>query len=116
MIDPSNVTKFDRTVPELQEFLLFCIIVAGKKASTQSVRLEHFLNSLTGDSECLSPFQIIEDMIAKGILLQKIKESGMGQYNRLNHVFQEVLSLDLKKCSYDDLEAIKGIGPKTSPN
>lgn len=113
MIDPSDVTKFDRTDAELEEFLLFCIIVAGKKATTQAKKLDQFLNSIP-DIARNTPFQIISEMINQGLLMDYIKASGMGQYNRLYRVFSEVLTLDLRACTTDDLEVIKGIGPKTS--
>ena len=46
MIDPSDVTKYDRTEEELEEWLLFCIVAAGKTAKTQARLLENFLTSL----------------------------------------------------------------------
>ena len=36
MIDPSNVTNPARTAAELEEFLLFCVVVAGKNADQQA--------------------------------------------------------------------------------
>ena len=44
-IDPYNITKYDRTEEELQLFLLFCIVVAGKTAYIQAEKLEQFLCS-----------------------------------------------------------------------
>jgi len=32
MIDPYNITKYNRTDWELEEFALFCILVTGKRA------------------------------------------------------------------------------------
>lgn len=113
MIDPSDVTKFHRSQAELEEFLLFCIIVAGKKATTQAKKLDQFL-ILDPSLKEMSPFQIISQMHYKGVLLDNLKAVGMGQYTRLERVFTEVLSLDLRLCSCLDLEAIKGIGPKTA--
>lgn len=113
MIDPSDVTKFSRETPELQEFLLFCIIVAGKKATTQAKKLDAFLN-LIPELSSESPFNIVSHMVQKNILLDCLKKVGMGQYARLERVFTQVLALDLKECSCSDLEAIKGIGPKTA--
>ena len=43
MIDPRKVTKFDRTLEELEEFMLFAIVVAGKNAFQQARKLEQFL-------------------------------------------------------------------------
>ena len=113
MIDPSDVTQFNRSKSELEEFLLFCTIVAGKKAKTQSKKLDLFLN-LIPDQKDKSPFEIISFMIKTDKLMDCLKTVGMGQYSRLNRVFTDVIGIDLKSCSTDDLESIKGIGPKTS--
>lgn len=113
MIDPSDVTNFQRKKEELEEFLLFCIIVAGKKATTQAKKLDAFLN-LDPEIKGQSPFRIIQDMNRKGTLLDSLKSVGMGQYTRLERVFTEVQTLNLKQCTCLELEAIKGIGPKTA--
>ena len=42
MINPLEVTNYNRTQSELQEFLLFCINVAGKVA-VEAPKLEVFL-------------------------------------------------------------------------
>lgn len=112
MIDPSDVTRFERADPELQEFLLFCLIVAGKKASTQAVKLESFLYS--ENDKRTPPFKIIQKMINSGSLLDNLKRVGMGQYTRLERLFALVLDLDPRLCTCEDLEALKGIGPKTA--
>lgn len=114
MIDPSDVTKFSRTTSELEEFLLFCIIVAGKKATTQAKKLDTFLTPAQSQRMPLSPFQVIASRVQRGTLLESLKSVGMGQYTRLERVFTEILDLNLRDCSCDDLEAIKGIGPKTA--
>ena len=40
MIDPYKITNYNRTESQLQEFLLFCILVAGKTAYIQAKKLE----------------------------------------------------------------------------
>lgn len=49
MIDPFNVTNYNRTQAQLQEWLLFSIFVAGKKATTQAAALDRFLNGTDSD-------------------------------------------------------------------
>lgn len=44
MVDPFDITKYNRTQAELEELLLFCISVAGKNARVTSHNLERFLN------------------------------------------------------------------------
>ena len=111
MIDPVKITNFKRTREELEELLIFCILVAGKTASIQAKKLELFLRK---DKYNSSPFSLISEYIDKGILLSKIQESKLGQYNRLQKAFTQILELDVFKCTVQQLEAITGIGPKTA--
>jgi hypothetical protein len=41
-VDPYNITKYNRTEAELECFLLFCIVVAGKTAYIQARKLDEF--------------------------------------------------------------------------
>lgn len=118
MIDPKSVTKFDRTNSELQEFWLFACCVAGKTAATQARLLENFLISLPAP-DC-TPFDRIQWAYLETAgkpecgLLQRIQQSRLGQYNRLYNCFRQSTKLDLRMCGIADLEAIVGVGPKTS--
>lgn len=110
LVDPTDVTKFDRTDGELQLFFLFCQTVAGKTAKVQAKFLNEFLSAGNGDT----PFEIIQDMVDQGVLFDKVKESKLGQYNRLTAGFEASLKLDLRTATVDELKAIKGIGNKTA--
>ena len=46
LIDPYKITNYKRSKNELEEFLLFCIVVAGKTAYIQSQKLDEFLTSI----------------------------------------------------------------------
>jgi thermostable 8-oxoguanine DNA glycosylase len=117
MINPNDVTKFDRTTAELEEFLLFCIFVAGKNAATQAAKLSQFLGAC--DELHKTPFGYIRwkdempDELGSWAMY-----CGLGQYTRivgcLRALVQAEPALDLRTCSTDDLERIYGIGPKTS--
>jgi thermostable 8-oxoguanine DNA glycosylase len=112
MIDPTDVTKYDRTEEELQEFWLFCIIVAGKTAVVQARLLEAFFqaNNLSDQT----PFRMLAKLDLNGGLLQAIMDSRLGQYNRLEKAFRASIPLDLKTVTTSDLEAIPGVGAKTA--
>lgn len=110
MINPKEITNFNRTKAELEEFLLFCIIVAGKTASIQAKKLDLFLIN----DKNLSPFELVKSYIEQDILLEKIQTIKLGQYKRLIKAFAQVLKLDVFNCTIADLESITGIGPKTA--
>jgi thermostable 8-oxoguanine DNA glycosylase len=110
LIDPTDVTKFDRTDGELQLFFLFCQTVAGKTAKVQAKFLNAFLQRGNGDT----PFEVIQDMVDRGVLLEELKTSSLGQYNRLAAGFEQSLALDLSNATLAEIMNIKGIGNKTA--
>lgn len=132
MIDPTDVTKYDRTDAELEEFFMFCVVVAGKTAMTQARLLEGFIQSLPHPEA--SPFQrmLSQSLSSKATLISKIKASRLGQYNRLEKCFKQAIGAfgndvllgniigtapcgrTLRDCTVTDLESITGIGPKTA--
>ena len=119
MIDPYKITNFNRSDYQLQEFLLFCIVVAGKTAYIQAKKLEEFFLSaktrLMLPENCL-PFQIIKSADQHGILLQEIQNAKLGQYKKIHSAFKFILEhdYDLTNITTDQLELIPGVGMKTS--
>lgn len=111
MIDPTKITNFNSTDNELEEVLLFWVLVAGKNASTISKALEKILNSLEGST----PFEKIRG-VEKNNLPKLLKDHGIGCYNNKAKAVWELVNsnLNLRTCSVDDLEKIYGIGSKTS--
>ncbi len=118
MIDPTKITDYDRTVPELEELLLFCIAVAGKNATTTAKNLETLLEYGRGVAHGteVTPFQAINCIDKYEELPEVMKSYGFGCYNLKARGFLEALNskLNLKTCTVEDLEAIAGIGMKTA--
>jgi thermostable 8-oxoguanine DNA glycosylase len=115
VIDPRDVTKFDRTQTELEEYWLFCIVAAGKTAMTQARLLDTYLqNGYEHMASCQTPFDVIRWQASEDTLLDALKASRLGQYNRIKKAFEQSVSLDLRTCTVADLEAITGVGPKTA--
>jgi thermostable 8-oxoguanine DNA glycosylase len=118
MINPKDITKFDRTNAELQEFLLFCVVVAGKKSSIQAEKLETFLSNavwnIKGAKE--SPFELIRRSVKWGTLMQKLVDCKIGQYKRVKKTFTEAAYIgetqDIEGWGLDILETF--LGPKTA--
>ena len=115
MIIPTEITNYNRTEAELEEFLMFAILVAGKTAKTQAQKLENFLNPMMSTMG-LTPFGVLEQMIKTASLGTQMKFGKLGQYKRIETAFRSILTFkgDLKKVTVQDLESVKGIGPKTA--
>lgn len=119
MIDPYQITNFKRSQNELEEFLLFCIVVAGKTAYIQANKLQEFLSSVTkrlSMSENSSPFQVLKKADEHGILLEEIQKAKLGQYKKIHAAFEYLTNfhIDLSMTWPYFLEKIPGVGKKTS--
>jgi len=113
MIDPTVITNFNRTERELQEFLLFCICVAGKTAWQIAKKVDSLIKVSclsTGDSDIFLSLSKQDDLYSF-LISRKI-----GNYKKHTRCFRELIkaNLDLRTSSVEDLEKIHGIGPKTA--
>lgn len=111
MIDPVHITNFNATDNQLEEVLLFWVLVAGKTAKIIAQSLENILNSLSGST----PFEKFRK-VRKNNLPKLLKDRGIGCYNlKAKAVYDLVHSkINLRTCSVEDLEKIYGIGAKTA--
>ncbi len=109
MIDPNNVTNSRRTAAELEEFLLFCVVVAGKNADQQAAKLEGFLAGRR-------PFAFIRASHREGKLETRLREVRLGKYSLLGQSFRDLAhsNADLASCTWEELTAFPGIGIKTA--
>ncbi len=119
MIDPYNITNYERSKNELEEFLLFCIVVAGKTAYIQARKLDEFLKSVNTRlmmPENINPFQTIKSAEQHGILFEEIKKAKLGQYKKIYSGFKYISEKEynLNKMTPEILEKIPGVGMKTS--
>ncbi len=115
MITPTTITNFNRTEEELEEFLMFAILVAGKGAEQQAKKLNAFLKRSMHENAG-KPFQHIQHLLDWGWLELRMREFKLGQYKRIGHAFTEILKFKgrLKNVTIEELESIKGIGSKTA--
>lgn len=114
MINPTNITNYNQTIPQLEENILWWVCAAGKNGKTAARCLDNFLSFHRRDN--LSPFNLIKFLDTKVNIGYELKRFGIGCYNNKAKTFLALVNsgIDLKKCTVDQLEAIYGIGPKTA--
>lgn len=112
MIDPFDITNYDYSNEELEEFIIFAMAVAGKTASSICIKVDQFLKlESTG-----SPFEKIRKMIRKKTLRSNMERVKLGKYGLLEKGYRQLVEANpnLRTCSLLDLESIAGISYKTS--
>ena len=120
MIDPTKITNYNLTIPELEEHLLFWVFAAGHNAKSTARGVEKFLNKVYEESDYpYNPFcAILDTMTERGWdkIVEALSTSGLGCWKiKSNTIHQLIFSnLNLRTCSIEDLEEISGIGPKTA--
>jgi thermostable 8-oxoguanine DNA glycosylase len=117
VIDPYNITRYDRTPKELEELFIFCVCVAGKNAITTARAVQRFLTSRDFRPRTVqSPFYLVRHLARTGKLEAAIQDAGMGQWTRIAKALSQAASsgIDLARCTVSDLEKINGVGRKTS--
>jgi len=124
MINPAEVTNYNRTQSELQEFILFCINVAGKKSSVEAPKLEVFLERAKDvtakhrKSELMkdaSPFDCIRALIKLGRLNEIMHWAKLSPYAQRYNSYVAVSKIkDLQTVTLNRLLQVPGIGLKTA--
>ena len=115
MINPDDITDYNRTNRELEEFMIFAVCAAGKNAVTTAKILNKIFDFC--ERGYLMP---IKNMASKGGLGEYLRSKGIGCYNnRAETILQlyKKIRADkdfLRTATVADLEEIHGIGPKTS--
>ena len=112
MINPNNIIKYNRSVAELEELILFLVCVAGKKATTVAPQMEKFLS---GKPKVNTPFEFIKSQ-GNNVVNLGLRQQGFGCYTRLTRAFIELANsnLNLRTCTKEDSIKIHGIGLKSA--
>ena len=94
---------------DLQARLIFSVVVAGKNAKFAN----NVIDKLFGKTKQL-PFNAVRQWIKEGSLRRRLKAARSGNYNKLVQCLPKLVELNPLTATLDELEAVKGIGPKTS--
>ena len=111
-VNPYNITDYNRSEKDLELFLLFCIVVAGKTAYIQADKLDQFLISIKDRlmmPDNTSSFQIIKSADQHGILLQEIQEAKLGQYKKINAAFKFISENKIDELNKHKQELITNV-------
>ena len=116
MIDPINITNYEATDNELQELILFCIAVFNKNANQTAIKLEKFLEFCHLRRRHLSHFDAVRRVARTIPMFELVSRFKFGNTTTKSKGFDEIVSLpiDLRTCTPEELEAVSGIGMKTS--
>lgn len=110
MIDPFDVTKYDRDRWDLEAFLIFCICVANKRADQTADKVNKFLPK----SRNVYPLEYLKILQESNGLDDIVKYYKFGQYSRIVKIFQLICEKDIYNLSFEELIEIPGIGAKTA--
>jgi len=121
MIDPKKVTDYNRNKWQLQEFLIYCVCVAGKKSEIESPKVRKFcMDARFGHG--LTPFELIRKLLSVSSveedgLMQHLKKYKIAPYQQRYNSFKDIVTLldgDLREVTIDQLQEVRGISTKTS--
>ena len=106
---------FDSDDNELQSFLFFIIVVAGKSAKVARNKVDNIFS----ESDKL-PFDYLSELIENDTLEEKLRYHKTGNYRKLIKASHDIVdnfvngNLSLRTCTVEDLEKIHGISFKNS--
>jgi hypothetical protein len=110
LVNPLEITNFQRDDRELELFWFFAIFVAGKQALTTARKVTLMFNKL-GHGQL--PRDYLRRMGSRN-RHRLLVEHRIGQYDRIGGAITASLDIDLANATVASLEAVPGVGPKTS--
>jgi endonuclease III len=109
VIDPLNVTDYARSQDELEQFWIFCVVVAGKNADQTAGKVARLL---AGRLPRQTPLEYLKSLGPS--LRSALMACRTGQYRRIGRALCESFDLDLRTAPVEVLQALYGVGPKTA--
>jgi thermostable 8-oxoguanine DNA glycosylase len=112
MIDPFNITNYERTEEELEEFLFFCVFVAGKTAPVIAEKTDDFYRAVK--KYLHDP--LLDDFDKIKALVHHANRVKLGKYSVFQRFFREYVECkpNLRTVTVEELMRFTGVGPKTA--
>ena len=108
-IDPLHVTDYSRNQADLEQFWVFCVVVAGKNADQTAQKVSRLI---AGRSARQTPLEYLHSLgVGLGDALVACRT---GQYRRIGLALAGSFGLNLRTVPVAQLEQIHGVGPKTA--
>ncbi|MHC4264321.1 MAG: HhH-GDP family DNA glycosylase [Planctomycetota bacterium] len=108
-IQPLEVTNYTRSIDELERFWIFCIMVAGKNSDYAAKKVGDLLTDIP---KAYTPLEYLR--LHQTILHNLLVVNKTGQYGRIKDAIEDSFDLDLRTCSVEELQEVRGVGPKTA--
>ncbi len=118
MVNPEAITIYDRTAEQLDEFLVYCVCVAGKRSSTIAPRVQSLYEWIcpTGNTRFLCALA----SMTEPEIMMAVRRQGIGPFTQKGYALHRLAQLwaadqfDPQVCTREQLEGIKWIGSKTA--
>lgn len=116
MIDPFNITNFNRTHAELEELILFSVFAANKPAKVTATKLDWFLTQQDCKRRKGSPLKKVRSLILARLLERQLKWARLSPYKKNIIACYNLSELPwyLDEITVDQLTQIHGVGEKTA--
>ena len=120
MIIPENFTNYELSDKELEEHILFCLMVFNKNANQTAVKLEELLdwchNIDVDHFKTMSHFQAIRNKLKRHSAVEMVTKFRFGNTTVKAAGLEQLVNseFNLRTCSVDELETISGFGMKTA--
>lgn len=112
MVDPDDCTHYNLSTSQLEQFMLFSVLVAGKTARVIAQALDRILTEINGHDNPFSAFL----SYSQPQLQRMFKRHGIGCHSLKSQAVYDLTrrNFDLRTVGAEDLERVFGIGPKTA--
>ncbi len=116
MIDPFQITNFNRTHAELEELILFSIFAANKPAVQIATKLDWFLTQQHCVRRRGPPLKKVRSLAHADLLEAQLKWARLSPYTKNLAACHQLASLPwyLVEITVDQLTEIHGVGEKTA--